>query len=230
MNKIYCAAALLLLVASGIWVAIPAQGQVAPQPVYTRVIRTQQADFSWDTAKKGSVKGNLKFSAKRASAPVVIYLKRVDGEGKFTVPDMLEVSQKEARFEPGFAVMVAGQKAKFLNDEKKEISHNVYFLGAAEVDLGIFDQAQSVEHQFTAAGEVSVHCSIHKNMDAKYFIAPSPAFALVENDATSFTISGVPEGKYQLKTWQKQKRFKDAEMDVTVEADKEASVTVEMAR
>lgn len=220
----------MVLIAGAAWLAVPAQGQMIPAPVYTRVIRTQQADFNWDSSKKGSLKGSLKFSAKRASAPVVVYLTRVDGEGKFPVPAMLEVSQKEARFEPGFAVLVAGQKAKFLNDEKKEISHNVYFLGAAEIDLGIFDKAQSVEHQFTAAGEVSVHCSIHKNMDAKYFIAPSPAYALVESDADTFSISGVPEGKYKLKTWQKQKRFKDAELDVTIEAEKEATITVEMAR
>jgi hypothetical protein len=52
----------------------------------------------------------------------------------------------------------------------------------------------------------------------------------MESDKEEFTISGVPAGKYKLKTWQKQKRFKDVEIDVTVEADKAAAVTVEMAR
>ena len=127
-------------------------------------------------------------------------------------------------------MLVKGQTAKFVNDEKKDIAHNVYFLGAAEGDLGIFEKGESVQHEFTEAGEVSLHCSIHKNMDGKFFIAPSPAFALVESDAESFSINGVPAGKYKLKTWQKQKRFKDVELDVSIQDAKDAAVTVEMAR
>lgn len=222
--------AMALAAISGVWLTEPARGQHAPALVYTRVIQAQAADFKWADAKKGSVKGKLTFSARRASAPLVVYLMREGGEGKFDVPAALSVSQEGAKFEPNFAVLVRGQKAAFLNDEKKDISHNVYFLGAAELDLGIFAKGEKAEHEFTQAGEISMHCSIHKNMDGKLFIAPSPAFATVESDKEEFTISGVPAGKYKLKTWQKQKRFKDVEIDVTVEADKAAAVTVEMAR
>lgn len=224
------AALCLLALVSGLFAMRPVSGQHLPRPVYTRVIQAQAADFKWDDAKKGSLKGTLKFSAKRAGAPIVVYLLRDGGEGKFTVPGALEVRQEGAKFAPNFTVLVKGQTAKFINDEKKDIAHNVYFLGAAEGDLGIFEKGESVQHEFTEAGEVSLHCSIHKNMDGKFFIAPSPAFALVESDAESFSISGVPAGKYKLKTWQKQKRFKDVELEVTIEEGKEAGVTVEMAR
>jgi plastocyanin len=230
MKRLALALGVLCAAVSGAWLAAPAQGQHVPALVYTRVIPAQAADFKWSDAKKGSVKGKLTFSARRASAPIVVYMLRDGGEGKFDVPAALNVSQEGAKFEPNFAVLVRGQKAEFLNDEKKEISHNVYFLGAAELDLGIFAKGEKAAHEFPQAGEISMHCSFHKNMDGKLFIAPSPAFATVESDKEEFTISGVPAGKYKLKTWQKQKRFKDVEIDVTVEADKSTAVTVEMAR
>lgn len=230
MTKTLCVAAVALAALTGVFLARPVDGQHRPTPVYTRLIQTQTADFDWKDAKKGNLKGTLKFSAKRASAPIVVYLVRDGGEGKFAVPSALDVKQEGAKFAPSFAVLVKGQTAKFVNDEKKDIAHNVYFLGAAEGDLGIFEKGESVQHEFTEAGEVSLHCSIHKNMDGKFFIAPSPAFALVESDAENFSISGVPAGKYKLKTWQKQKRFKDVELDITIEEGKDAAVTVEMAR
>jgi len=230
MLKLLWVPALAMASIAGAFLARPVESQHIPRPVYTRLIQTQTADFDWKDAKKGSLKGSLTFSAKRASAPIVVYLQREGGDGKFTVPSALEVKQEGAKFAPSFAVMVKGQTAKFMNDEKKDIAHNVYFLGAAEGDLGIFEKGSSVEHEFVSAGEVSLHCSIHKNMDGKFFIAPSPSFAQVESDAESFSIRGVPVGKYKLKTWQKQKRFKDVEIEVTIEDGKEASVTVEMAR
>jgi len=216
---------------AGLWLGVPARGQHVPALGYTRVIEAQRsADFKWEDAKKGTVKGSLAFSARRAQAPIVVFMQREGGDGKFSVPPALKVSQVGARFNPNFAVLVRGQKARFLNDEKKEIAHNVYFLGAVEVDLGIFDKGEEAEHEFAAAGEVSVHCSIHKNMDGKFFIAPSPAYARVEAAAESFEIKDVPAGKYKLKTWQRQKRFKDVEIDVTIEAGKEADVAVNMTR
>jgi hypothetical protein len=67
-------------------------------------------------------------------------------------------------------------------------------------------------------------------MDGKFYIAPSPAYALVDADADSFEIKDVPVGSYKLYTWQKQKRFKDFEKQIDVAEGKATDVTVEMAR
>jgi plastocyanin len=207
----------------------------APRIDYIRAVKYTDGDWKWADAKKGSVKGKVTFSARRPQQPVVIYLVKLDGDkagdqGVYDAPAMLDVSQKGGVFEPSFAVLVRNQKVKFLNDEEKEISHNVYFLGDIEADLGIFDQGDNREHTFEEAGEVSVHCSIHKRMDAKFYIAPSPAFAIVEADADSFEIKDVPAGKYRLHTWQKQRRFKDFEKDIDVAEGKATDVAVEMGR
>jgi plastocyanin len=197
---------------------------------YTRVIETGVGATAWKDAEKGDLSGTLKFSAKRPNQSVVVYLVADDGEGEFAAPAAEKFKQKGAKFEPAFAVLVRGQKAEFVNDEGAEIDHNVYFLGAEEVDLGIFQPGAKAEHEFGKAGEVSVHCSIHKLMDAKLFVAPSPAFAEVAGDATTFEIRGVPVGKYTLKTYQKSKRFKDAEVKVEIKKGETTKLDVEMTR
>jgi hypothetical protein len=228
----------LMALTVGVTAVIKAQLAPAhnPLPTYIRGTAYKDGDWKWSEAKTGTVKGKVTFSARRPRQPVVIYLVKLgaDGkpgeQGKYDPPGELSVSQKGAKFSPSFAVLVRKQKVKFLNDEKDEISHNVYFLGDIEEDLGIFDKGQSRTHTFDEAGDVSVHCSIHKRMDAKYFITPNPAYAILGMKDTSFEIKNVPAGKYELRTWQKQKRFKDFKSTVEVSDGKTTDITVEMKR
>lgn len=227
----------LLALALALAVAVPAViPALSPKPVYADDGTFDDAEWKWADARKGTVNGKVTFSTRRPKQPIVIYLVRQGADGKageqglYDIPAELEVSQRGAKFEPSFAVLVRKQRVKFLNDEKKEISHNVYFLGDIEADLGIFQQGESREHDFDGVGEVSVHCSIHKRMDAKFFVAPNPAFAVLKAGATSFRIKGVPAGRYTLHTWQKQKRFKDFQITVDVTNGGTTHVTVKMAR
>ncbi|MCF6227091.1 MAG: hypothetical protein L3J82_00260 [Planctomycetes bacterium] len=197
----------------------------------------ESGDWDWKDTDKGSVSGTISYAPRASRQPMVVYLVRVDAEnnpvtqGKFKTPNKLVVRQKGAKFSPSFAVLQTGQKVEFENDEDKEIAHNVYFLGVEDLDLGIFEQNESVTHTFTESGSVSVHCSIHKRMDGKFFVAPTPAYALVMKAGKSFKIKGVPIGRYILKTWQKQKRFKDV-TDLVVEVNKgqTTKVAVNMKR
>jgi hypothetical protein len=186
-------------------------------------------ETSWKDAPKGTVKGTLTFPGPRPKQPVVVYLERADAP-KFTPPDPLVIGQKEARFDPPFAVVVAGRKVVFDNDEDKDVDHNVFTLGAEEADFGIFGRGRKVEHVFEKPGEVRLHCSVHKFMDGKLFVAPTPAFAVVEGDATEFSIADVPAGTWTLRTYQKAKRFHDAEIKVEVTKNGTATVSVEMKR
>jgi plastocyanin len=208
-----------------------------PVPQWISATKVESGDWKWDDADKGHVSGELKFSLRRPNQPVVVYLLRladpgnsVGEQGLYDAPATLKVGQKGARFDPAFAVLVRGQTVEFLNDEENEISHNVYFLGDIETDLGIFDRGESREYTFNEYGEISIHCSIHKRMDARMFVAPNPAFALVPGDRDTFSIRDVPAGRYRLVTWQRQKRFRDASMVVEVKAGETAEVTVEMTR
>ncbi len=228
----------LAAIALGVFVGVVVRGQPAHLPTaqFVNAAEAKDGDWQWADQAKGTVKGRLNFSAKRPNQPIVVYLLRVEGDakapvqGKYTVPATQKISQKGAKFEPSFAVLVRNQTVEFLNDEEKEISHNVYFLGDVEVDLGIFDQNESRDHTFDKYGEVSVHCSIHKRMDGKFFVAPNPAYALLDGNTDTFEITGVPVGTWRVLTWQKQKRFKDHDATIEVKADTVSDITVEMTR
>lgn len=185
----------------------------------------------WDDIPQGRVTGKLVFPKPRPAQPMVVYLLRHEGELAFVPPaEQPVVRQKGARFDPAFLAVVAGQTVVFDNDEDKAIDHNVFTLGADSRDLGVFPPGTRVAHRFDAAGEVLVHCSVHKLMDGKIFVAPSPAFDLVAPGEDGFSIEKVPAGRYLLKTYQKAKRFHDAAVEVTVEPGKTTDVTVEFAR
>lgn len=197
----------------------------------------EAGDWDWKDADKGSLKGTVTYAPRASRQPMVVYLVKVDEQNKpttqggFEPPSKLVVTQKDAKFAPSFSVLQIGQEVVFKNNEKKEIAHNVYFLGADDIDLGIFEREQSVMHKFTQSGEVSVHCSIHKRMDGKFFVVPTPAYALVMKAGKSFEIKDVPAGRYLLKTWQKQKRFKDiTDQVIDIEMDKITSALVAMKR
>ena len=180
-------------------------------------------------ADSGSIRGTATFSSPRPKQPIIAWLQRDGGEAPFSPPAPLTIRQRGARFDPSFAVVVTGQDVVFENDEDREIDHNVYSLGAEEINLGIFPPKKSRVHTFSTPGEVSLYCSVHKLMDGKLFVAPSPAFAEIGEDG-SFSIAGVPAGTYTLRTWQKARRFRDVETRVTVSAGAETAVAVEMKR
>ncbi|MHC4840297.1 MAG: cupredoxin domain-containing protein [Planctomycetota bacterium] len=197
----------------------------------------KSGDWNWSDAAKGGVKGSVTYAPRASRQPMVVYLVKVDDknqpttQGNFEAPSELSVRQMGAKFSPGFAVLQVGQAVKFKNDEEKEIAHNVYFLGAEDLDLGIFERGQNVTHKFTKSGSVSVHCSVHKRMDGKFFVAPTPGHALVAKAGKSFEIKGVPAGRYLLKTWQKQKRFKDITNQVVeIKKGETTNVAVAMKR
>ena len=220
-----------VLISSGTEVPIPVMdccGMTAAQG------RKPPADKSpWDLAPHGSVKGTVTFPpGKTPSYPLVVYLECAKGEElAFDAKDeKLVISQEGAAFNPSFAAIRKGTSVTFRNNEDRQIDHNVYTLGAEQKDLGIYSQGIDFSHQFDAPGEINLHCSIHKFMDGKLFVAPNPAFHALEQGTTSFQIPQVPAGKYTLNTYQVTKRFRDVPREIVVEAGKETSVSIEMKR
>lgn len=180
---------------------------------------------------RGRVAGRLLFARPRPPQPIVVYARREGGEIPSPAPlPPLVVRQKGARFDPPFAVVIAGQEVRFDNDEDREVDHNVYALGAESIDLGIFPRGESVAHVFRNEGEVSIHCSVHRFMDARLFVAPSAAHARLDGEASEFVLEDVPEGAYVVRTYQRARRFRDAEARVVVEAGKTAEIALEMTR
>jgi plastocyanin len=177
------------------------------------------------------VQGTITAESEVPLDEMVVYLESPDPGRAMPPPGKpLDVSQKGARFEPKLTVVSVGQTVNFLNNEDRQIEHNVFSISKAKkFDLGLFGPDQSKSVTFDKPGAVLLRCSIHRYMDGVVFVSPTPYTSLVDNDG-HYAIADVPPGKWTLKTWQGRRRFAEQTIPVTVEAGKPVAVDIELKR
>jgi plastocyanin len=131
--------------------------------------------------------------------PVVVYLEGGDGAARAPAAPQAEVRQKSASFSPPFLAVARGQDVAMPNEDA--IYHNVFSFSAPnDFDLGLYPGGESRTVAFKHPGVVRLFCSIHESMNGTLFVAPTPWFAVVDADGR-YTISGVPAGRFRLRTW-----------------------------
>lgn len=198
---------------------------------------TAAGDSAGDTAgadaatELASVAGSVQVDSRRPAGKIVVYLEPADPDTPVPVPDRpLVMSQVDASFVPDFAVLSLGQTLRLLNNEQDQIDHNAYsYSPSLRFDLGLFGPGQSRDVVMETAGEVSMFCSIHKYMEASIYVCPAPWFAVLDGPG-EYRIEGVPPGEYKLRTWQTNKRLKNREEAVRLEAGGEARVDFSLSR
>ena len=157
-------------------------------------------------AEAGRVHGRIEVAVPGAVlaelGPVVAYLEAPEGEPRLSYPvpsAVPEMRQADARFEPPFLVVAAGQRVSLPNDDP--IYHNVFSYSKPNAfDLGLYPQGETREVALRHPGVVRTYCSIHESMSATILVAPSPWYA-VAAPSGRFEIRGVPAGRYRLRVW-----------------------------
>jgi plastocyanin len=132
--------------------------------------------------------------------PVIVFL---EGKGDSPVAPRggprATIRQHNARFDPEFLVVNAGQGVAMPNDDT--IFHNVFsFSRPNDFDLGVYPAGESRTVTFDHPGLVKIYCSIHESMSAAVLVAPSPWFATA-SPAGEYRIADVPPGHYRLTVW-----------------------------
>jgi len=122
------------------------------------------------------------------------------------------------------SAVVVGTTIAFPNDDK--VFHNVFSLSqAASFDLGLYKSGASKLVTVERAGVVNVYCNIHPNMAANVLVLENQHFAVTNSDGT-FSIEGVPAGRYPIVGWQASGETYRGE--VTVAPGSPAEVTIEL--
>ena len=134
---------------------------------------------------------------------VVIYL---EGAGLHPgAPTQAKLAQKNRQFEPSIVVVPVGSTVSFPNADV--IFHNVFSLSKAKpFDLGFYPAGETRSVRFDRPGIVQVYCHLHADMSAAILVLPNSSWTRPGLDG-SFSLSGVPDGDYQLIAWHRSAGF-----------------------
>ena len=170
-------------------------------------LRAQEIQKTKD--EPGTLRGSLSIGIGGVQlanvGPVVVYLDPIGQKSNYKIAkanprvSINHVSQKFAQFVPDFVIITAGETLEFPNNDK--ILHNVFSYSKLNAfDLGLYPKGTSKSVKLEHPGVVHIYCSIHKNMNATIFVAPTPFYARVKPSG-AFEIAGIPIGDYHIKTW-----------------------------
>lgn len=132
------------------------------------------------------------------------------------------IDQKNRMFVPHVLPIQTGTAVTFPNSDN--VRHQVYsFSPAKKFQLPLYAGTPSDPVVFDKPGVVAIGCNIHDQMSAFLVVVDTPYFALTENGRAE--LSGLPEGKYEVRVWREGMRNEPPPQSVRVAGEEPASLT-----
>lgn len=131
--------------------------------------------------------------------------------GSPVAPPVVDIVQKDNRFEPYVTAVPAGASVRFVNQDRYD--HHVRSLGSGP--LGAVPPARSFEIRlggvqtgarsmatiaFEAPGAVTLGCHIHGSMRGHLFLSATPHVAVTDEFGRA-TLRGLPDGAAEVRLW-----------------------------
>jgi plastocyanin len=202
---------------------------LGPLPALAILCAALPALLASQPAAAGEVQGrvSLDFEGTRLAdlGPIVVFLESEQGGGAAAAgTKRATIRQHNARFEPDFLVVTAGQKVEMPNDDT--IFHNVFsFSKPNDFDLGVYPSGESKTVTFAHPGLVKLYCSIHESMSGAVLVVPSPWFGTATG-AGSYRITDVPPGRYRLTVWNEKLPSTTRSIEVRPEGTRHADLAL----
>ncbi|MBI4420495.1 MAG: hypothetical protein HY560_06685 [Gemmatimonadetes bacterium] len=130
-------------------------------------------------------------------------------------PKNASVITEGKEFRPRVAVVTVGSTVSFPNNDP--FNHNVFSLSEeGAFDLGLYGRGVAKSTRFTRPGVIRVYCNVHAQMAAFVLIRDNVYYTQPSGDG-SFSIEGVPPGKYLLHAWHERSNEVTQEIEVTAQ-------------
>jgi len=146
--------------------------------------------------------------------PTVVFIDGpVAGAPPWPKPFTTVIAQKGFRFSPSLLVVPRNTSVSFPNEDNE--FHNVFsYSKAKRFDLGRYPKGESKSVTFDKPGIVKAYCEVHPWMRAAILVLDTPCYAIVSGDG-SFSIEGIPAGRYGLVVWNIDAGSEKVTVDVT---------------
>jgi plastocyanin len=144
---------------------------------------------------------------------VVVFISAGDSGEAPATTETVRYDQKGCQYLPHVLPMQTGQVLQIFNDD--QTSHNIHPLAKVNPEWNKSQPAgsQPIDTKYDKAEFIPVKCNIHPWMHG-YFVVLSTAHYAVTGQDGSFTLKGIPPGKYTVTAWQEQ--YGSQTQDVTV--------------
>src|SRR5271169_700309 len=151
---------------------------------------------------------------------VVVYISA--GETPGAAPsEPVRYDQKGCQYLPHVLPMQVGQSLQIYNDD--QTSHNIHPLAKVNPEWNKSQPAGSppIDTKYDKAEFIPVKCNIHPWMHG-YFVVLNTSHYSVTGEDGSFSLQGLPPGKYTVTAWQEQ--YGTQTQDVTIAGNETKSV------
>ena len=196
----------------------PATGSISGTVTYTGTMPKMKAI---DMAKEPSCASQHKSPVMTESAvagpsnsleDVVVYISAGD-QGSAPATTAARYDQRGCQYVPHVALLQVNQPLEIYNDDKT--AHNIHPLAKqnAEWNKSQPPGAPPLKETFAKAEFIPVKCNIHPWMHG-YFAVLNTSHATQSGEDGTFSLKGLPPGKYTVTAWQE--RFGAQSQEVTV--------------
>ena len=167
------------------------------------------------SASGGEIVGTVQILGKNQKpykdrSNVVIYL---DGLTVASAGGPVSMEMHKKQFAPRVVVVQKGATVEFPNRDR--IFHNAFSVsGENRFDLDLYKAPEVGRKSFEHVGVVRVYCNIHPQMTGVVMVRDNPYYATSAKDG-SFSIGGVPPGRYTVTAWHERAQPQSLQLDVT---------------
>ncbi len=143
---------------------------------------------------------------------VVVYIS-VGDQGAAAATDTVRYDQKGCQYIPHVAVMQAHQPLAVFNDDPT--SHNIHPLARVNPEWNKSQPkgAPPIRTAWDSPEFIAVKCNVHPWMHG-YFVVLATPHSAVTDSTGSFSLTGLPAGKYTVTAWHE--RFGTQSQEVTI--------------